>query len=182
MLNFKQFLFEETAAGIQHLEHPSDRTFDGQKSAEHAVKTLHNIASGREPITRKIDDKLSFQAIRTPEGKVGVKYKGPGSHYNFSDKDIDKQHGHKPYLVKPLKLLQKHLAKVLPSRPGEYQGGFMSSSKDRNEREGNIEHTPNTITYHTPASSEEGKKLKRSKVSAVIHTELQGPEKQLNLS
>jgi hypothetical protein len=179
MITFKSFLLEAAqAVGIQHLEHPADRVFDGQKAADHAVKTLKGIASGKTPITRKIDDKMSFQATRTPEGKVGVKYKGAGSHYNFSEEDIERQHGHKPYLAHPLKALLKHVGKVLPQRAGEYQGGFMSTPETRREEDGKIGHTPNTIEYSAPANSSEGKKLKRSKVSAAIHTEIKGPHKE----
>lgn len=180
MLSFRSFLAEakKVAPGILHIEHPSDTTFDGEDAANHALKTLHGVASGKTPITRKIDDKMSYQAIRTPEGKVGVKYKGTGSTYNFSEADVDAQHGHKPYLAHPIKALLKHVGKVLPKRPGEYQGGFMSTPESRSVSRGHISHTPNTIEYHTPTESEEGKKLAKSKVSTVIHSELKGPLKQ----
>lgn len=177
MFKFADFLTEAAVGGISHIEHPSDRILDGPDATSHAIKTLKGVASGKTPITRKIDDKMSYQAIRTPEGKVGVKYKGSGSTYNFSDKDVETQHGHKPYLEHPLKALLKHVGKVLPKRAGEYQGGFMSTPETRKEEGGHISHTPNTIEYHTPAHSEEGKKLAKSKVSTVIHTELKGPER-----
>jgi hypothetical protein len=120
---------------------------------------------------------MSFQAIRTKEGKVGVKYKGSGSTYNFSPADIEKQHGHKPYLAGPMNKLLSHIGKVLPKKAGEYQGGYMSSPETRHEEGGHISHTPNTIEYHTPVNSAEGQKLKKSKVSMAIHTELKGPER-----
>lgn len=179
MKRFIDFLIEEVhEGGIMHIEHPSDRTFDGPEASSHAVKTLKGIVSKKVPITRKIDDKMSFQAIRTPEGKVGVKYKGTGSTYNFSEEEVDAQHAHKPYLAHPIKTLLTHIGKVLPKRPGEYQGGFMSTPETRTEHEGHISHTPNTIEYSTAAGSEEGRKLKTSKVSAVIHTELKGEKRQ----
>ena len=181
MFSFSQFLTEATAklaGGIQHLEHPADRTFDSPEAAHHAVSTLKGIVSGKTPITRKIDDKMSFQAVRTPEGKVGVKYKGAGSTYNFSEKDIETQHGHKPYLAGSLSTLLKHVGKVLPKKPSEYQGGYMSSADTRHEEGGHIGHTPNTIEYHTPVNSAEGQKLKKSKVSVVVHTELKGPQRE----
>ena len=178
MFTFSQFLSEETTGGgILHLEHPADRTFDGKHATEHAIKTLKGIASGETPVTRKIDDKVSFQAIRTPEGKVGVKYKGPGSKYNFSAQQIQAQHGHKPYLAHPLKAVLAHVGKVLPNRPGEYQGGFMSTPEQRAHHEGHISHTPNTVQYAAHKDSEEGKKLAASKVSMTIHSELKGPER-----
>lgn len=180
MLSFAQFLSEEKkpAAGIQHIEHPSDRSFDNKEAAHHALKTLRAVAKGSVPITRKIDDKMSFHVIRTEDGKVGVKYKGPGAHYNFSHADVDKQHGHKPYLVGPLKALLSHLPKVLPDKPGEYQGGYMSEPHTREVKDGHISHTPNTIEYHTPTNSPEGMSLSNSKVSAVIHTALKGVNKE----
>ena len=179
MLSFNEFIAEAKtqAPGIQHLEHPADRTFDGRKATHAAIKTLKGVVSSRIPITRKIDDKMSYQAVRTADGKVGVKYKGAGSSYNFSSAEVDKQHGHKPYLAEPLKLLHKHLGKVLPDRPGEYQGGYMSGREHRTTKGGNISHTPNTISYDTASSSPEGKKLARSHVSTVIHSELKGEHK-----
>lgn len=181
MFSFSQFLTEATVpkltGGIQHLEHPSDQTFNGPEAANHAVSTLKGIVAGKTPITRKIDDKMSFQAIRTPTGKVGVKYKGSGSTYNYSASDIEKQHGHKPYMAGPMNALLKHVGKVLPKKAGEYQGGFMSTPETRKEEGGHISHTPNTIEYHTPVNSSEGQKLKKSKVSVAIHTSLHGPER-----
>lgn len=175
MLSFSQFIQEAVhAGGIQHIEHPSDRSFDGKDSAHHAMATLRGALRGHEPMTRKIDDKMSFQMIRNKEGKVGVKYKGPGSSYNFSAADVDKQHGHKPYLAGPLKTLLKHVGKVLPKREGEYQGGYMSEPHTREVKHGFISHTPNTIEYRTPTNSPEGRKLARSKVSMVVHSELKG--------
>lgn len=177
VLNFLESV-KTPAGGIQHIEHPSDRTFDGQEPAKDAVKVLRGVATGSIPITRKIDDRMSFQAIRHPDGRVGVKYKGAGSHYNYSSEDIDKQHGHKPYLAAPLKLLQDHIGKVLPKRPGEWQGGYLSSPADRTIINGRISHKPNTISYSIPTDTEEGKKLQNSKVSAVIHSELVGPNRE----
>ena len=173
MLRFISFLAEAAEQrGIAHIEHPSDRSFDDQNGAQHALNTIRDVASGKAPITRKIDDKMSFQAQRHKDGRVGVKYKGSGSSYNYSSKDINKQHGNKPYLAHPLHSLLKHIGKVLPKGSGEYQGGFMSSPETRTTKSGKISHTPNTLKYETDANSEEGKKLTKSKVSAVIHTKI----------
>lgn len=182
MLSFRlfteSFLVEaaKEAPGIMHTEHVSDRTFDGHEEAHHAVKTLQGVVQGRTPITRKIDDKMSFQVKRDDNGRVGVKYKGTGSTYNYSQADIEKQHGHKPYLAAPLSKVLAHAGKVLPEHPGEYQGGFMSTPETRKEEGGKISHTPNTLTYSTPSNSAEGKKLAKSKVSMTIHTKLVGPK------
>lgn len=179
MLSFISFLSEEThLGGIAHIEHPSDMIFHGAHAAHKAINTLKGVVSGRAPITRKIDDKMSYHAIRTPEGKIGVKYKGSGAKYNYSHSDIEAQHGHKPYLEAPLKALHSHLHKVLPKTPGEYQGGFMSTKDTRHDDDEHIGHTPNTVKYHAHKSSAEGKKLSRSHVSTVIHTQLKGPQRR----
>ena len=173
MISLAQHLSESVktpAGGIQHIEHPSDRTFDGEEATKHAIDTLRGATKGSVPLSRKIDDKMSYQVKRDASGKVGVKYKGPGSHYNYSNADIDTQHGHKPYLAHPLKQLLEHLPKVLPKRAGEYQGGYMSSPSDRKVVDGRISHKPNTIEYSVPTDTEEGKKLQNSKVSTVIHS------------
>jgi hypothetical protein len=166
------------APGILHIEHPSDRTFDGHEAAHHAVNTIKGVAQGKTPVTRKIDDKMSFQIKRESDGRVGVKYKGTGSTYNYSEADVDKQHGHKPYLAKPLKAVLAHASKVLPKGKGEYQGGFMSTPESREEKGGKIRHTPNTLTYSVPKNSEEGKKLANSQVSVTIHSKLVGPKRK----
>ena len=181
MISLSQYLFESVktpAGGIQHIEHPSDRTYDGEEATKHAIDTLRGATKGSVSLSRKIDDKMSYQVKRDASGKVGVKYKGPGAHYNYSNEDIDTQHGHKPYLAHPLKQLLEHLPKVLPKRAGEYQGGYMSSSADRKIINGRISHKPNTIEYSVPTDTEEGKKLQNSKVSTVIHSELKGPDRE----
>ena len=164
--------------GIQHIEHPSDRTFDGHKAAKHALNTLRGVAMGRTRLSRKIDDKMSFKLMRDEHGRVGAAYKGSGSSYNFSNDDIERQHAAKPYLIAPLKAILAHAHKVLPNRVGEYQGGFMSTPETRTEKGGKIGHTPNTITYSIKKDSPEGKKLAGSKVSLTIHTELKGPKRK----
>ena len=111
-------------------------------------------------------------------GRVGVKYKSEASHYNYSNEDIDTQHGHKPYLAHPLKQLLEHLPKVLPERAGEYQGDYMSSTANRTVQNGRISHKPNTIEYSVRTDTEEGKKLQNSKVSTAIHSELKGPNRE----
>lgn len=175
MFGFKQYsvLTEAVAArGIPHIAHPSESAFKDKKAVNAALSTIQGVASGRIPASRKIDDRMSFHAIRTPEGKIGVKYKGTGSNYSFSPAEIDKQHGEKEYIAKPLKAILQHIGKVLPDKAGEYQGGFLSTPDTRSEEDGKISHTPNTIKYAVDRNSAEGKKLAKSKVSIALHTRI----------
>lgn len=166
------------AGGILHIDHPADRSFRGKALASKALSTIRGVAMGRTPITRKIDDRMSFQTIHDQQGRVGWKYKGSGSTYNFSNDDIERQHGDKPYLANILKTLLAHGHKILPNRPGEWQGGFMSTPETRTEKGGKIGHTPNTVSYSVKKDSPEGKKLAGSKVSMTIHSELKGPKRK----
>ena len=199
LTGFKQYsvLNEASPArGIQHIAHPSESAFGNQttdkegkkvyvhgpKAINSALSTIQGVASGRIPATRKIDDRMSFQAIRTPEGKVGVKYKGPGATYNFSKADIEKQYKEKQYIAGPMHALLQHVGKVLPDKAGEYQGGYLSTPQDRTEEDGKISHTPNTIKYAVDKNSKEGRKLANSKLSIALHTQIDksGKAKPLN--
>jgi len=178
MFGFKQYIpllaeQKKPVRGILHLPHPSEAAFATRKGAVGStLSKIQGVISGRTPITRKIDDRMSFQAIRTPEGKVGVKYKGTGATYNFSAEDIKKQHSEKPYIAGPLMNIQKHIAKVLPKGSGEYQGGYLSSLEDRTEEDGKIGHKPNTIRYSVDKKSAEGKKLAKAPVSIALHSRI----------
>ena len=183
MAGFKSFqneLISEAAkaGGIQHLEHPSDRTFDSEKAAREALSTLRGVALGRTAITRKIDDRMSFQIKREKDGRVAVKYKGPGASYNYSISDIEKQYSNKPYIADLLKAILTYGPKVLPKRAGEWQGGFMSTPESRKVSGGKISHTPNTIQYSVAKNTPEGKKLAQSQLSMTIHTELKGKNRR----
>ena len=177
MFGFRQFIplneQKKPVRGIQHLPHPAESAFATRRGAVgSALSKIQGVISGRTPITRKIDDRMSFQAIRTPEGKVGIKYKGAGAAYNFSAEDIKKQHSEKPYIAGPLMNIHKHIHKVLPKGAGEYQGGYLSSLEDRTEEDGNIGHKPNTIRYSVDKKSAEGKKLAKAPLSIALHSRI----------
>ena len=101
-----------------------------------------------------------------------MKYKGTGATYNFSPEDIKKQHSEKPYIAGPLMNILKHVHKVLPEGPGEYQGGYLSALEDRTEEDGKIGHKPDSIRYSVDKKSAEGKKLAKAPVSIALHSRI----------
>lgn len=173
MQRYKSFLKESKVVGIQHLEHPADRAFDGHHATQHALKTLNGLANGSMPATRKIDDKMSFQVKKKPNGKIGVKYKGSNMDYSYSQAELKKNYADKPHMVAHLGPVLAHIGKALPDHPGEYQGGLMSTDKMHRSVEGDqMVHQPNTVRYSTPLHSDEGKHLHDSKISVTLHTRL----------
>jgi len=180
MLSFKKFLNEalmkapgaKEGSGIPHMEHGSDLTFDSRNAAHHVLKTLREVAAGTEDITAKMDGSPSIKARVGENGKLSVGYKGSTAPYLSSHEDIDKHYGDRAYIAEPLKAALSHLGKVLPKRPGEYQGDVMHHpGKPPAVENGKVSFQPNTIKYSVPANSAEGKKITRSKFGVAIHTE-----------
>ncbi|NDG33526.1 hypothetical protein EB118_26160, partial [bacterium] len=93
---------------------------------------------------------------------------------NYTEDDIDKNHGHAQGLAQKLKDALKHVHKILPTGPGVYQGDMLYSKDDLEKKNGKYHFTPNTITYSTPTDSEEGKKIARAKIGIAVHTKYNG--------
>jgi hypothetical protein len=192
MLNIKEFLSEATTEDkLTHLEHAEDHVLNaGSAGFDHAKKTLtgiHNALQGKTSnvsISTKYDGSPSIVFGRHPEsGKFFVASKSAfnkNPKINYSEKDIEENHGHAPGLVEKLKAALKHLPKVTPSK-GVFQGDIMHSgvkSKDNPHGDvtlskGQAHFTPNTITYstHKPGESED---VKDSKIGVAVHTSYSG--------
>lgn len=95
---------------------------------------------------------------------------------NYTEEDIQNNHGHAPELVEKLKLALKYLPAVI--RDGVYQGDFMFSQKDLKttsiEGEDLIVFKPNTITYAIEQHSPLGQRILNSKIGVVFHTKYIG--------
>ncbi len=128
------------------------------------IALIHNspsIVFGTDPKTRKF-----FVATKSAFNK--------DPKINYTDEDIEKNHGHAPGLVDKLKQALHHLPKVTP-KAGVYQGDLMYSKDDVHEHGGEYHFTPNTIMYSTPKNSLEGKKIKDAKLGIVVHSKYHGP-------
>ena len=178
---------------LKHLEHPEDHMLNaGYAGFHHAVNTLtnaHKILSGEATDARsseKFDGSPSIVFGHHPEtGRFFVASKSAfnvNPKINYTESDVDKNHGHAPGLAAKLKTALKHLPKIMPAKKsskGEIFQGDLMYSKDGKENDvetkgGKFHFTPNTITYSTDKGSEEGKKIAKAKVGVAIHTRYKG--------
>ena len=170
MLSFKSFLKEEAEEGgqLKHITHAEDRPLmHGHDGFEHAVGALEKahaqIKSGQQSsnLTMKYDGSPSLVFGHHPKtGKFFVATKSAFNKdpkINHTDKDIERNHGHAPGLVKTLKHALKHLPKVTP-KTGIYQGDLMHHAENKTISQSYVyeavSFTPNTITY-TPKDKKE---------------------------
>jgi hypothetical protein len=188
MISFTSFLTEEAASEggqLKHIHHAEDRPLmHGHAGFEHAYGALQqaheHIKSGSKSsnLTMKYDGSPSIVFGHHPSnGKFFVATKGAfnkNPKINHTEKDIEKNHGHAPGLVKTLKHALKHLPKVTP-KTGVYQGDVMHHEDSKHLHEGfiveakgsKVSFTPNTITY--TAHGDDAKKIKKSKIGVVVH-------------
>jgi len=189
MLTFRNFLIEneESATGkpLTHLRHLEDNIlYDGHEGVGRASKFLedmHNHLLGKKTsthISTKYDGAPSIVYGTHPEtGKFFVASKSAfnkNPKINYTNEDIERNHGHAPGLVSKLKEALYHLPKIMPKTGGVFQGDMMHGKGDIKKNGGKISFTPNTITYSTDKNSAEGRKATNSKIGFVTHTEYKG--------
>ena len=191
MLKFKTFLKEQAeaaqeqaAAHLKHLTHTNMHHIDeGEPGFHKAIQMLNavhqHITSGghnETKITTKYDGSPSIVFGHHPQtGKFFVATKSAfnkNPKLNYSEADIEANHGHAPGLVEKMKESLKHLKKVAPKK-GVYQGDLMYGEGDVKHEGDKASFTPNTITY--TAHGDEAKKVKKSKLGVVVHSMYHGP-------
>jgi len=189
MFGFKTFLKEQAEAAktpshLKHLTHVNMHHIDegepGYHKAVHMLNSVHgHITTGGHNgtrITTKYDGSPSLVFGHHPStGKFFVATKSAFNKtpkINYSEKDIEANHGDKPGLAKKMKEALKHLKKVAPKH-GVYQGDLMYGEGDVKHGKDSASFTPNTITY--TAHGDEAKKVKKSKLGVVVHTKYHGP-------
>ena len=185
MTAFKNFLTEEASEEkLKHLEHAEDHVInagaEGFSHAYHNLKDVHDKLTGKTnatKVTMKYDGSPSVVFGRNPEnGKFFVASKSAfnkNPKINYTDEDIERNHGHAPGLVEKLKAALHHLPKVTP-RKGVFQGDIMHTTNDVHESGGKVHFTPNTITYSADKNSPHGKAALRSKIGVAVHTKYNG--------
>lgn len=195
MIDFKLYLTEAHASSeekLTHLEHAEDHPINaGAAGFAHAKKTLvgvHDAMQGKKSsvsISTKYDGSPSIVFGHHPEtGKFFVASKSAFNKtpkINYSEKDVEENHGHAPGLATKLKAALKHLPKVTP-KTGVFQGDIMHSGGktklnphgDVTMHGGQASYTPNTITYTTKKSGE-AEQASNAKIGVAVHTAYHGP-------
>lgn len=87
---------------------------------------------------------------------------------NYTEEDIDRNHGHAPGLTLKLKELLKHGPKI--GIHGIVQGDMLYGENDKEYHGGKVAFKPNTIRYAVDDRSEEGYRIARSKIGLALHT------------
>lgn len=170
-----------------HLEHLEDSILlDGSQGAKDAFTFLDELArtfSGKQRNNFKITTKWDgapaiFCGMYPGTDKFFVGTKSvfnKEAKVNFTDSDIDENHGHAPGLVAKLKDALKYFPNL--GIQGVAQGDLLFTD-DKQIKTINGERcvvfTPNTITYCIPESSDLYEKAKNAKIGVVFHTKYTG--------
>jgi hypothetical protein len=187
MKSFKQHITEGTKN--THLTHLADLSFEGATRINEAIGFLESLlamfegsSKSKLNVTRKWDGAPAVFCGKHPEtGKffVGTKSifnKTPK--INYTNKDIDINHGHAPGLVDKLKISLKHLPSL--GIKGILQGDLLYGPGDVATKtidgESYLTFTPNTITYAVQSDSKEANVIQKSKLGVVFHTKYSGKD------
>ncbi len=185
MKNLAQFLTEDRNTHLEHLE--DEIIINGLTGGQNAIRFLNSLFTMLQGhsrrsvnVTVKWDGKPAIWAGTNPEnGKffVGTKSifnKEPK--INYTNADIDANHGHAKGLVDKLKMALKLFPRL--GIPGVWQGDLLYTSGDLKgadiDGERVIVFTPNTITYAVPVRSDIARKILASKIGVVWHTTYSG--------
>lgn len=187
MRSFTQFLAEGLEVQkLKHLEHLEDAIFEaGSKGFRHVVKVLHSVDSFMKGVPQKdvvvstkYDGAPSLVFGTDPEsGRFFVATKSAfnkNPKINYTDEDIEDNHGHAPGLVAKLKEALHYLPSVTPK--GVFQGDVMFGEADKKEEGGRFSFTPNRLTYSVKGDSPYGEKAAKAKFGIVVHTQYEGKD------
>jgi len=173
----------------KHLEHLEDELINfgyggyvaSRDLIQNFITELGGRPTGNVTVTTKWDGAPAIVCGIDPESKqffVGTKsvFNKKEPKVNFSEADIDRNHGEIPDLAKKLKYCLKYFPEL--NIKGVIQGDLLFTDEDvatkTIDKERYYTATPNTLTYAWPADSDLGKAVNTAKVGAVFHTYYSG--------
>jgi hypothetical protein len=171
---------------LKHLEHADDEVFNnGHQGVRNVVDHIQAMRHGddRIKVGTKFDGSPSLTFGRDHTGRHWVSTKSAfnkNPKINYSEKDIDENHGHAPGLASKLKSALRHIHKLGLSNGQTLQADMMYDEDDKHEENNHYTFKPNTIKYAVDKHSTEGKKIEKSKIGLAIHTEYHNGIAHLN--
>jgi len=161
MISFKFFLFEEQNADntneqLSHLDHPYQmHVLYGKSGAESAVRDLKSTHeyfktgnSNSINTSRKVDGGVSVILKNHPTFGFSVSTKSAfnvNPKINYTEEDVDKNHGHAPGLAAALKHVLKHGKNLV--KPGHTVQGDLLYTNETKHGDNEVSVTPNRIEY-----------------------------------
>ena len=173
----------------KHLEHLEDELINfgyggyiaSRDLIQNFIDELGGRPTGNVTVTTKWDGAPAVVCGIDPESKqffVGTKsvFNKKEPKVNFTEADIDKNHGEIPDLAKKLKYCLKYFPEL--NIKGVIQGDLLFTDEDVSTKviDGDRFYvaTPNTLTYAWPTDSDLGKSVNNAKIGAVFHTYYSG--------
>jgi nicotinamide mononucleotide adenylyltransferase len=173
----------------KHLEHLEDELinygYNGYVASRDLIQSFVDELGGRPTgnvkVTTKWDGAPAVVCGIDPESGnffVGTKsvFNKKEPKINFTEEDIDKNHGEIPDLAKKLKYCLKYFSELKVN--GVIQGDLLFTDEDVLTKtiDGDRYYTatPNTLTYAWPVDSDLGKAVNTAKIGAVFHTYYSG--------
>ena len=189
MKEFTQFIATELhEAKNTHLEHIEDSLYnEGSAGVDTALAFLSSVtdmlngnSKSKVNVTVKWDGAPAVFAGIHPETRkffVGTKsIFNVVPKINYTNADIDKNHGDAPGLASKLKVALKYLGKL--GIRGVLQGDIMFTNDDltteKIDGDKYVTFQPNTITYAVPVGSDIEKEISNAKIGVVWHTSYKG--------
>ena len=173
----------------KHLEHLEDELinygYNGYVASRDLIQSFVDELGGRPTgnvkVTTKWDGAPAVVCGIDPESGnffVGTKsvFNKKEPKINFTEEDIDKNHGEIPDLAKKLKYCLKYFSELKVN--GVIQGDLLFTDEDVLTKtiDGDRYYTatPNTLTYAWSVDSDLGKAVNTAKIGAVFHTYYSG--------
>jgi len=187
MQSFRTYLVEDDQGKkIKHLTHIEDRPLQtGEHGLKHSLASLQkahqHIKSGTHSsqLTTKYDGSPAvIYGYHPHNGRFFVASKSAFNKkpkINYTEADIENNHGHAPGLVHKLKAALHHLPKITPPK-GVYQGDMMFTHDEvkHDYKKGSASFNPNPSGLTYTAHGREAERVRKAKIGIVTHTQYHG--------
>lgn len=180
--------FYDRAESVSHIDHVEERVYsDGANNVTDTVQTLQEAlnfisSASTHKVSLKYDGSPAIVAGTNPkDGKFFVATKSAFAKkpkLNYTDKDIEVNHGNSPGLIPKLKHALEHLPKL--NMQGIYQMDYMFDNEMLQvitpttidgvpNEQSYVAAKPNTIVYAVPEGSDVAAAIKQAKIGVAIH-------------